>query len=50
MTKKIETKQFQYEIQGYQEDCVNNIVSLFDSLHQKQSFGKFLTEKALKNK
>ena len=35
---KTETKQFQYEIQTHQEDCVNNIVSLFESLRQKASF------------
>ncbi len=36
MTTK--TKQFQYEIQSYQEDCVNNIISLFESLCQKGNF------------
>lgn len=35
---KTEKKQFQYEIQGYQEDCVNNIISIFESLHQKEDF------------
>ena len=38
MTLKTETKQFQYEIQAYQEDCVNNIISLFESLRQKERF------------
>jgi type III restriction enzyme len=38
MTTKTETKQFQYEIQTYQEDCVNNIISLFESLRQKAKF------------
>lgn len=42
MTRK-ETKQFQYEIQSYQEDCVTNIVSLFESLRQKVNFGEVLT-------
>jgi type III restriction enzyme len=33
MTTKTETKQFQYEIQAYQEDCVKNIISLdFENL------------------
>lgn len=32
------TKQFQYEIQDYQEKCVNNICSLFDLLRQKENF------------
>lgn len=37
------TKQFQYEVQAYQEDCVTNIISLFEQLHQKQSFNEVLT-------
>ena len=44
MTTKTETIQFQYEIQSYQEDCVNNIVSLFDSLQQKVNFCEVLTK------
>lgn len=50
MTTKTETKQFQYEIQAYQEDCVNNIISLFESLRQKQNFGEVLTAHHKKNK
>ncbi|MBU1369857.1 MAG: DEAD/DEAH box helicase family protein [Bacteroidetes bacterium] len=50
MTTKTETRQFQYEIQTYQEDCVNNIISLFESLRQKQNFGEVLTEHHKKNK
>lgn len=50
MTKKTDTKQFQYEIQAYQEDCVNNIISLFDSLSQKQNFEDVLTAHHKKNK
>ena len=50
MTTKTETKQFQYEIQNYQEDCVNNIISLFESLHQKVNFGEVLTAHHKKNK
>ena len=50
MTTKTEAKQFQYEIQAYQEDCVNNIVSLFESLRQKQNFGDVLTAHHKKNK
>lgn len=45
-----ETKQFQYEIQGYQEDCVNNIISLFESLHQKANFSEVLTAHHKKHK
>ncbi len=47
---KTETKQFQYEIQAYQEDCVNNIISLFESLRQKVNFGAVLTEHHKKHK
>ena len=49
MTTKTEIKQFQYEIQAYQEDCVNNIISLFESLRQKASFGEVLTAHHQKN-
>ena len=47
---KTQTKQFQYEIQAYQENCVNNIISLFQSLRQKVSFCEVLTEHHKKNK
>jgi len=50
MTTKTETKQFQYEIQSYQEDCVTNIVSLFESLRQKVNFGEVLTAHHKKHK
>jgi type III restriction enzyme len=50
MTTKTEAKQFQYEIQSYQEDCVNNIISLFESLRQKANFGDVLTAHHKKNK
>lgn len=50
MTTKAEAKQFQYEIQAYQEDCVNNIISLFESLRQKQNFGEVLTAHHKKNR
>lgn len=48
MSAAKDTKQFQYEIQEYQEDCISNIVSIFDSLHQKEDFVEVLT--AHKNK
>jgi type III restriction enzyme len=50
MTIKTETKQFQYEIQAYQEDCVNNIICLFENLRQKANFGDVLTAHHKKNK
>ena len=48
MSAAKDTKQFQYEIQEYQEDCIDNIVSIFDNLHQKKDFVEVLT--AHKNK
>lgn len=48
MSAAKDTKQFQYEIQEYQEDCISNIVSIFDSLHHKEDFVEVLT--AHKNK
>jgi type III restriction enzyme len=50
MTTKKETIQFQYEIQNYQEDCVTNIISLFQSLHQKTNFYDVLSDHHKKNK
>ena len=39
-----ENKQFQYEIQDYQETCVHNIVSIFERLHWKENFVQVMTE------
>jgi type III restriction enzyme len=50
MATNTETKQFQYEIQSYQEDCVTNIVSLFESFRQKVNFDEVLTAHQKKNK
>lgn len=50
MAIKGESKQFQYEIQSYQEDCVTNITSLFESLRQKVNFCEVLTAHHKKNK
>lgn len=38
MNIKTEEKQFQYEIQDYQENCVANILEVFQSLNQKENF------------
>ncbi len=38
------TKHFQYEIQSYQENCVANIVSIFESLSKKGNFCKVLED------
>ncbi|MCX7998152.1 MAG: DEAD/DEAH box helicase family protein, partial [Leptospiraceae bacterium] len=40
----MKTKQFQYEVQSYQENCVRNIVNLFGKLTQRESFSKALQE------
>ena len=37
-------KQFQYEIQSYQEDCINNIMSLFENLRQGKPFKDVFVE------
>lgn len=44
------TKQFQYEIQSYQEDCVNNIISIFERLRRNENFNTVLTEHHQKHK
>ena len=43
-------KQFQYEIQDYQEACINNIVDIFDRLHQGYPFTQTLTAHQRKHK
>ena len=48
MSKSV--KQFQYEIQGYQEDCVKNIISLFEKFQQKVNFVEVLTAHKEKHK
>jgi type III restriction enzyme len=50
MTNKTEAKQFQFELQSYQEECVTNIVSLFESLRQKVIFSEALTAHHEKHK
>ncbi len=50
MTTKTEAKQFQYEIQAYQEDCVNSIITLFESFRQKEKFADVLSAHHKKNK
>jgi len=39
---KTAPKQFQYEVQTYQENCVNNIISLFEKLREGESFEEVL--------
>lgn len=43
------TKQFQYEKQTFQEECVQNIVSIFGYLHQNQVFEKVMQVHHQKN-
>ena len=42
MMIKTENKQFQYEVQVFQEDCVSNITSLFEKLRQHEKFAEVL--------
>lgn len=42
--KSLENKQFQYEIQEYQETCVNNIVSIFENLQEGTDFVRVMKE------
>lgn len=46
---KRKTKQFQYEIQQYQEDCVSNIVNIFEELNENNDFVDVLQEHNEKN-
>lgn len=46
---KRKTKQFQYEIQQYQEDCVSNIVNIFEKLNENNIFADVLKEHYKKN-
>ncbi|MRM83265.1 DEAD/DEAH box helicase family protein [Riemerella anatipestifer] len=39
---RAEVKQFQYEVQAYQEDCVGNIISLFENFRDGVPFTKAL--------
>jgi len=40
----MQEKQFQYEIQPYQEDCIQNILGIFNALEQNQPFSDVITE------
>ena len=44
MTTITKTKQFQYEVQSFQEDCISNIISIFEKLQQNEKFSNVLTE------
>lgn len=43
------TKQFEYEKQTFQEECVQNIISIFGYLHQNQAFEKVIQAHHQKN-
>ena len=43
-------KQFQYEIQSYQEDCISKIISLFENLRQSNPFTDVFVEHHKANK
>ncbi len=49
MKVKTEAKQFQYEVQSYQEDCIANITNIFESLHQNRRFGDVIAAHHGKN-
>jgi type III restriction enzyme len=36
-------KQFQYEVQPYQEDCINSIIGIFNALQQNRPFNTVMT-------
>jgi len=42
--RRMAEKQFQYEIQPYQEDCIGGIIGIFDALRQNQPFNAVMTE------
>ncbi|HOM38706.1 MAG TPA: DEAD/DEAH box helicase family protein, partial [Spirochaetota bacterium] len=48
-TLKTEIKQFKYELQSYQEECVNNIISIFEQLYQGETFSNVLKIHQRKN-
>jgi type III restriction enzyme R protein (res) len=39
-----DNKQFRYEVQDYQENCVQNIVSIFERLYWKENFKQVMSE------
>jgi len=43
-------KQFQYDVQPYQEDCINNIIGIFDALRQNQQFNIVMSEHKTQHK
>lgn len=43
MLVKGQKKQFQYEVQSYQEECIEYIISIFEKLHQGYDFHEVLT-------
>jgi type III restriction enzyme len=40
----LKAKQFKYEVQSFQEDCIRNITSLFEKFHQNETFSNVITE------
>ena len=49
MRTKTATKQFQYELQSYQEDCISNIISLFEDIRQHKNFVEVFAKHHQKN-
>ena len=48
--KNLENKQFQYEVQDYQETCINNIVNVFENLSMGASFLEVMMEHKNENR
>jgi len=42
-------KEFQYEKQPYQEDCINNVVGIFEEIYQNQNFNNVIHNHLLQN-
>jgi type III restriction enzyme len=41
---KTPNKQFQYEIQQHQEECVDNLITIFEKIHQNQPFDNVISQ------
>lgn len=44
MAVSSKTKQFEYEVQSFQEDCIGNIIDIFEKLHQSACLKTIFTE------
>jgi len=44
MEKSTQVKKFQYEIQQHQEECVDNVITIFEKIHQNQPFDNVISQ------